>query len=141
MTATFAAKAVEKVPVVDNSRILDIAAGTGTASILLAKKATMVADAQIVASDLSPGMLQELRRLAEEASVSNIIKTIEENAMALSASDARFDATVSVFGIPLVPDPAQAAAEMARVLKPEGTAVIMWWEQVREFFSLLVSNL
>eukprot|EP00041_Stephanoeca_diplocostata_P041788 m.8934 g.8934 ORF g.8934 m.8934 type:complete len:274 (-) comp6779_c0_seq1:481-1302(-) len=130
MTSRFAAQAVKKIPIVPGTRILDVAAGTGTAAILLAEKASHFADTRVVASDISPGMLTELRKLADEADVGGFVDTMEENAMALSASDATFDAVISVFGIPLVPDPPLAAAEVHRVLKQGGVAVIMWWEQV-----------
>ena len=130
MTSEFAARAADAVPLAAGARVLDVAAGSGTASVVLAERAAALPNVRVVASDISPGMLAELRRMAEARGVAAAIETVEEDAMALGAADASFDAAISVFGIPLVPQPPAAAAELARVLRPGGTAVIMWWERV-----------
>lgn len=132
MTSVFAARAVEKVVLAADTRVLDIAAGTGTAAIPLAEraKAAELSGAHIVASDISPTMLRELERRAAQAGVADRVSTVVENALALGHADDSFDVAVSVFGLPLLPDPAQAALELARVLRPGGMAVVMWWEDV-----------
>jgi SAM-dependent methyltransferase len=48
---------------------------------------------------------------------------------ALDFADASFDAAFSMFGVFMFPDPLTGFAEMARVLKPGGLAVIGVWEE------------
>lgn len=48
----------------------------------------------------------------------------------LTIADASVDSAISVFGVPLVPDPAKAVKEIARILKPGGRVFMMWWMDV-----------
>jgi len=94
-------------------RILDIAAGTGTSSVALAKTG-----ARVVAVDFSPGMVAEGRRKHPE------LEFIEANAEKLPFVDNEFDAVTISFGLRNINDPRAALAEMYRVLKPGGRLVI-----------------
>jgi demethylmenaquinone methyltransferase/2-methoxy-6-polyprenyl-1,4-benzoquinol methylase len=94
-------------------RILDIAAGTGTSSVALAKTG-----AEVIALDFSQGMVDEGRRRHPE------LQFIQGDAMALPFGDAEFDAVTISFGLRNVQKPEVAIAEMLRVLKPGGRIVI-----------------
>ena len=103
-------KAVDPQP---GERILDIAAGTGTSSIALAKTG-----ATVVALDFSAGMVDEGRRRHPE------LTFVQGDAEKLPCSDAEFDAVTISFGLRNVQHPEAAIAEMFRVLKPGGRVVI-----------------
>ena len=94
-------------------RILDIAAGTGTSSIALAKTG-----AEVIALDFSQGMVEEGRRRHPE------LQFVQGDAEKLPFGDAEFDAVSISFGLRNVQHPEVAIAEMLRVLKPGGRVVI-----------------
>jgi demethylmenaquinone methyltransferase/2-methoxy-6-polyprenyl-1,4-benzoquinol methylase len=97
-------------------RILDLAAGTGTSSVPLAR-----AGAEVVAADFSPGMLAVGRR--KHAALTNL-SFVEADATALPFDDNFFDAVTISFGLRNVVEPKKALAEMFRVTKPGGRIVI-----------------
>jgi demethylmenaquinone methyltransferase/2-methoxy-6-polyprenyl-1,4-benzoquinol methylase len=94
-------------------RILDIAAGTGTSSVALAKSG-----ATVTALDFSPGMVGEGRRRHPE------LDFVQGDAEKLPFADAEFDAVTISFGLRNVQHPEIALSEMHRVLKPGGRVVI-----------------
>ncbi len=94
-------------------RILDIAAGTGTSSVALAKSG-----AEVIALDFSQGMVDEGRRRHPE------LQFVQGDAEKLPFADAEFDAVTISFGLRNVQHPEVAVAEMLRVLKPGGRLVI-----------------
>ena len=94
-------------------RILDIAAGTGTSSIALAKTG-----ADVIALDFSQGMVDEGHRRHPN------LHFVQGDAEKLPFGDAEFDAVTISFGLRNVQRPEVAIAEMLRVLKPDGRVVI-----------------
>ncbi|WP_191413687.1 MULTISPECIES: bifunctional demethylmenaquinone methyltransferase/2-methoxy-6-polyprenyl-1,4-benzoquinol methylase UbiE [unclassified Salinibacterium] len=94
-------------------RVLDIAAGTGTSAVAIARTG-----ADVVALDFSRGMVEEGRRRHPD------IEFIEGNAEALPFGDDEFDAVTISFGLRNVQHPKQALDEMYRVLKPGGRVII-----------------
>jgi len=94
-------------------RILDIAAGTGTSSVALAKTG-----AEVIALDFSAGMVEEGRRRHPDMTF------VQGDAEKLPFADGEFDAVTISFGLRNVQNPDVALAEMYRVLKPGGRVVI-----------------
>ncbi|AVG24695.1 MULTISPECIES: bifunctional demethylmenaquinone methyltransferase/2-methoxy-6-polyprenyl-1,4-benzoquinol methylase UbiE [Pontimonas] len=94
-------------------RILDIAAGTGTSSVAIAKSG-----AEVVALDFSAGMVEEGRKRHPE------LTFVEGDAEALPFPPQSFDAVTISFGLRNVNNPQLAIGEMYRVLKPGGRLVI-----------------
>lgn len=97
-------------------KILDLAAGTGASSIVLAQQG-----ADVTAADFSAGMIAEGRR--RYGNVSNI-SFAEADAMDLPFDDDTFDTVTISYGLRNVNDPRKAISEMFRVTKPGGTIVI-----------------
>lgn len=97
-------------------RVLDLAAGTGTSSVALAKHG-----AHVVAADFSEGMLAEGRR---RHGGDELIEFVHADATALPFDDDSFDAATISYGLRNVSDPRLALAEMRRVVKPGGRVVI-----------------
>ena len=94
-------------------RVLDLAAGTGTSSMAFTRHG-----AEVVAGDISTGMLTEGRRRHPK------IDFIYADAMDLPFADGGFDVVTISFGIRNVHDVDLALTEMLRVLKPGGRLVI-----------------
>lgn len=94
-------------------RILDIAAGTGTSSVALAKTG-----ANVIALDFSQGMVEQGRLRHPD------LEFVQGDAEKLPFADDEFDAVTISFGLRNVQHPEQALAEMYRVLKPGGRLVI-----------------
>ncbi|MEV8532483.1 class I SAM-dependent methyltransferase [Streptomyces sp. NPDC051211] len=106
--------------VTSGTRVLDIAAGSGNASIPAAQ-----AGGHVVASDLTPELLETGRRLAQEAGVD--LEWREADAEALPFGDAEFDTVMSCVGIMFAPHHQAAADEMVRVCRPGGTIGLVNW--------------
>ncbi len=97
-------------------RILDLAAGTGTSSVAIARTG-----AEVVAADFSPGMIAEGRR--RHAGVPGV-SFVEADATNLPFEDEEFDAVTISFGLRNVQDADAGLREMLRVTKPGGRLMI-----------------
>jgi ubiquinone/menaquinone biosynthesis C-methylase UbiE len=132
-TGDFAAAAVAEEPLSSGMQVLDVAAGTGSSAIPLAQRVQRenLSDVRIVATDLSPGLLEQLRKNAEQAGVSELITTQVDDALAMTAVPSNSqDLVVCVFGLMLMPDRLKAAQEIARVLKPGGRLLCVTWKKI-----------
>ena len=101
-------------------RVLDVAAGSGSASIPAA-----AAGASVVASDLTPELVETGRKAAAEAGVE--IDWQQADAEALPYPDASFDTVLSCLGVMFAPHHQAGADELVRVLRPGGTLGLLSW--------------
>lgn len=105
-------------------RILELACGTGDPAISLAR---MVGpDGQVMATDLSTGMIEVARANAGRAGTTNI-DFRQADMQALPFEDASFDAVTSRIGIMYAVDMPKAVSEIRRVLKPGGKMAFAVW--------------
>ncbi|WP_245989836.1 class I SAM-dependent methyltransferase [Agrococcus jenensis] len=102
------------------ARVLDVAAGTGNASLPAA-----AAGAEVTASDLTPELLEAGRRRAEEAGLQ--LEWVEADAEHLPFADASFDVVMSSIGVMFAPHHQAAADELVRVCAPGGTVALLSW--------------
>jgi SAM-dependent methyltransferase len=102
------------------SRVLDVAAGNGNATLAAARRWCDVVSTDYVGSLLESG---KARALAEGHS----IKFQEADAEKLPFPDASFDVVLSTFGVMFTPDQERAAAELARVCKRGGRIGLANW--------------
>jgi SAM-dependent methyltransferase len=120
MTTRPAAHLVQFAGVRPGHRLLDVACGTGVASITAAR-----AGASVTGLDLTPELLERAR---ENARIGGFdVEFREGDVEALPFSDAEFDVVLSQFGHMFAPRPEVAIAEMLRVLKPGGTIAFTTW--------------
>ena len=101
-------------------RVLDVAAGTGNASIPAAQ-----AGADVTASDLTPDLLEAGRRRAEGEAVA--LEWAEADAEHLPFEDASYDVVMSSIGVMFAPHHQDAADELVRVCRPGGTIGLLSW--------------
>ncbi len=99
-------------------RFLDVAAGSGALSIPAARLGS-----HVLATDLSPGMLDQLAARARREGLENVTTRVMDG-HALELEDATFDIVGSQFGVMLFPDMPRALSEMARVTKPGGRVLM-----------------
>jgi SAM-dependent methyltransferase len=102
------------------SRVLDVAAGNGNATLAAARRWCDVTSTDYVASLLESG---RARAYAEGLPV----LFQEADAEALPYADASFDVVMSTFGVMFTPNQEKAAAELARVCKPGGRIGLANW--------------
>lgn len=106
--------------IVKGERVLDVAAGSGNASLPAARRGAVV-----TASDLTPELLAAGRGLAEREGLDLRWETAD--AEALPYETASFDATISCVGVMFAPHHDVAAAELVRVTRPGGRIGLLAW--------------
>jgi ubiquinone/menaquinone biosynthesis C-methylase UbiE len=111
---------VEAAGVRPGDRVLDVAAGTGNAAIPAA-----LAGASVVASDLTPELLETGRQLADEMGVT--LEWRQGDAEALPFDDGEFDTVLSCVGVMFAPHHQASADELVRVCRPGGTIGLLSW--------------
>ncbi len=103
-----------------DTSVLDVAAGTGNASIPAAK-----AGAKVTASDLTPELFDAGRERAEAEDVQ--LDWVEADAENLPFEDASFEVVMSSIGAMFAPHHQEVADEMVRVCRPGGTIGMLNW--------------
>jgi ubiquinone/menaquinone biosynthesis C-methylase UbiE len=100
--------------------VLDVAAGTGNASIPAAERG-----ASVVATDLTPELLDAGRKRVESSDLD--IEWLPADAEHLPFEDASFDIVMSSIGVMFAPHHQVAADELVRVCRPGGTIGLLSW--------------
>jgi ubiquinone/menaquinone biosynthesis C-methylase UbiE len=111
---------VDRVGIEPDMTVLDVACGTGNATIPAA-----LAGGRTTGVDITPELFDDGRRNAAEAG--RQIDWVEGDAEALPFADGSFERVVSAFGVMFAPRHAVAAAELARVCAPGGVIGLASW--------------
>lgn len=102
------------------SRVLDVAAGNGNATLAAARRFCQVTSTDYVAS--------LLERARDRAAAERLKVTFQEaDAENLPFPDESFDAVLSTFGVMFTPDQAKAANELLRVCRKGGVIGLANW--------------
>jgi ubiquinone/menaquinone biosynthesis C-methylase UbiE len=97
-------------------RVLDLACGAGSQTMMAAKR--VGPGGHVVATDISPTMLEHVRSSAEREGLDNI-ETLASAAEDLTLAPDSFDAAICRLGLMLFPSPAQALDAVRTALKPK----------------------
>ncbi|MBA22823.1 MAG: bifunctional demethylmenaquinone methyltransferase/2-methoxy-6-polyprenyl-1,4-benzoquinol methylase UbiE [Flavobacteriales bacterium] len=101
--------------------ILDIATGTGDLALALYKTRA----SRIVGLDISPGMLAKGKDKVNAQNLENTIEMVLGDSEALKYKECSFDAVTVAFGVRNFENLELGLSELFRVLKSEGTLVIL----------------
>ena len=121
---TISDRLVELADIQPGSRVLDVAAGYGEPTLSAARK--VGPDGEVVATDISAGMLDYGRQRAADEALENI-EFVESDAASLEFPEASFNAALSRWGIIFEPDGEAAAARVRTFLKPGARFAISSW--------------
>jgi ubiquinone/menaquinone biosynthesis C-methylase UbiE len=102
------------------SKVLDVAAGNGMASLAAARRWC-----DVTSTDYVPALLECGRARASADGLTIDFK--EADAENLPFGDASFDVVLSTFGVMFTPNQVQAASELSRVCKPGGKIGLANW--------------
>lgn len=120
--------AVELLDVRADHVVLDLAGGTADLSRLIARRAAGV---RVVCSDINARMLARGRDRSLDAGHASDIVYVQANAERLPFASASLDRVIIGFGLRNVTYKSAALAEMARVLRPGGRAVVLEFSTVQ----------
>ncbi|WP_407187350.1 class I SAM-dependent methyltransferase [Bradyrhizobium centrosematis] len=102
------------------SKVLDVAAGNGNATLAAARRWC-----DVTSTDYVPALL---KRGQERAAADHLtVEFREADAEALPFADASYDVVLSTFGVMFTPDQDKAASELARVCKSGGKIGLANW--------------
>ena len=117
---------IERCALRPGERVLDVAGGTGDISALVARRVGPTG--QVVMSDINGEMLRNGRDRLLDAGMA--VPLVQCDAEMLPFDDRRFDCVTIGFGLRNVTRKERALAEMRRVLRPGGRALVLEFSQV-----------
>jgi ubiquinone/menaquinone biosynthesis C-methylase UbiE len=109
--------------------VVELAAGSGDTGFLAAER--LGPGGRLLSTDVAPEMVEAARRRAAELGLEKV-EFLVADATALPFDEASIDGVLCRFGVMLVPDPAQAFREIARVLRPGASAAVAVWADSSE---------
>ncbi len=125
--APYAADLVQRAAQLAPNSVLEIAAGTGAVTRVLAPK--LGPNASYVVTDLNQPMLDYA---ASQQAPDHRITWRQADAQALPFDDATFDLVCCQFGAMFFPDRIGAYGQAKRVLKPGGNFLFNVWDRIEE---------
>ncbi len=124
--------------VAPGARVLDIAAGAGGQTLAAARR--VGPQGSVLATDLSPNILQFAQRAGRDAVLTNVSTQVMDGE-SLQVQSGSFNAVISRVGFIYLPDQHTAFTGMRRVLKPGGrlAGIVYSTPQANAFFSIPVA--
>lgn len=119
----YARVVAERVAALQPKRVLETATGTG---ILTRAVSKAVPQAEIVATDLNPAVLDFAAARLQSARVSFRAADAQE----LPFSEHSFDLALCQFGVMFMPDKIRANREAARVINPDGAYLLVTFDRL-----------
>ena len=121
--------------------VLDVATGTGDLAIEIAGNR----NAHVIGADFVPKMMAVASEKTSKQKLSHLISYVAADANTLPFPSKVFDAATMAFGLRNIPNPQNALAEMARVVKSGGKVMILEMTfprnmKLRWFFQWYLNN-
>ena len=137
LTIPLTEAALRRVEIHQGVRLLDVAAGSGALSLTAARLG-----AEVVATDIAPGMIERLQARARTEGLGNIEGRVMDG-QELDFEDGAFDVGASSLGVNLFPDWRRGIGELARVTKPGEKVLIIALGQAQkaEFLGVFLGAL
>lgn len=122
-----------------DNRVLDVAAGAGEQSVAAARR--VGSRGKVLATDLSPVILEYARRAAEFAGLDNLSVRVTDGESLEDLNEGFFDAVISRVGLIYFPDQQKALRGMRDNLREGGKVAAMVYSSAEKngFFSVPVS--
>lgn len=130
LMSAFALAHIERLDVGAEIEALEVGAGSGALTEVLSERVK-----SLLATDFAPAMIEVLRERLHAAGTANVRCEVMDG-QALELPDASFDAAACSFALMLFPDRAKGFAELNRVLRPGGRAVVSGWAGPDKFEAL-----
>ncbi|MFK4771804.1 class I SAM-dependent methyltransferase [Rhizobium sp. ZW T2_16] len=121
----YAEEMAKRTASLDPRKVLEIAAGTGVVTRVLATR--LAPSARIIATDLNQPMLDLAAGLL---GASDQVTFRQADALALPFEDDSFDVVVCQFGVMFFADKLESYREVRRVLKDGGVYLFAVWDQI-----------
>ena len=112
-------RAVEMINAMPGGRVLEVGVGTGISL------SGYEARHRVTGIDLSTDMLAVARKRIDAETLSHVEDVHEMDAGAMTFADGAFDIAVAMYVMTVVPDPDAVMAELARVVRPGGSVVVL----------------
>lgn len=132
-------KLIGRYKINNDTRVLDIACGKGTTSVLIAKKFKC----KVIGIDISSELITQAKKLAKKNRVDNLIEFHVGDATSLPFQGDEFDVTIAQAMLVLIDNKDKVIQEALRVLKPTGMAgwiELTWRKQPTDEFMKQVSE-
>jgi len=124
-------KAIRQLKEINPSTLLDVATGTGDVAILAAG---ILQHCKITGIDISEGMLEIGRQKVTSLGLNDSINLLKGDSEAINFPDASFDSVIVAFGVRNFQHLEVGLAEIHRVLRPGGKAVILEFSKPKNVF-------
>jgi len=123
---------------VNKSKILDVACGTADSTIQIAKS---IENAEICGIDISEKMLEIGKKKVENLKLQDRISFSNSYVESIDYQDDMFEAAFVAFGVRNFSDRMKGLGEILRVLKPNGTLVILELSEPQNVIARWLYNL
>ena len=125
--------------IIQGCRVLDVAAGAGEQTLAVAKR--IGDNGHVLATDISPNILEYASREARLAGFNNVDTHVLDGENLVDLETDPFDAVISRVGLIYFPDQQKALAGMKHQLKKDGKVAAMVYSTAdrNPFFSIPVS--
>ena len=127
-------KAIKMLAAHQPKRILDVATGTADFAIATLE----INPEEVIGVDISEGMLDVGRKKLTEKGITNI-RLESGDSENLQFADASFDAVIVAFGVRNFENLEKGLAEINRVLRPGGVAMILEFSKPKGLFGVIFS--
>ena len=115
-------RAADTLVVPPHAHVLDVGTGTAVSAITIARR---YPDARVTGIDINAKMLKVAEAAVARASLSDRIELMRVNGEEMPFADATFDAVLLSFTIENMVNQGAGVKEISRVLKPNGSVVVL----------------